>query len=64
MGTRCIDLITHRERSGKRETRLVNVLSFIQTAVWRNLFGKPADSLEKSVEQADQCEEVSAAPLL
>ena len=34
-------------RATKRETKLVSMLSFVQGTVWRVLFGKQADSLEK-----------------
>ena len=47
----------------KRETRLMNMLQFVSTQVWRALFGKPADSLERSVENADEFMIVDNEPL-
>lgn len=35
-----------RDKSNRRETRLQGILQFIQSNVWRCLFGKAADSLE------------------
>ncbi|OMJ16476.1 Transport protein particle subunit trs31 [Smittium culicis] len=43
-----------REKTVKREIRVLNVLLFINTTVWKYLFGKPADSLEKSTENKDE----------
>jgi hypothetical protein len=33
----------------------LGVLQFIHTVIWKTLFGKPADSLEKSREHDDEC---------
>lgn len=37
-----------RDRLLKREIRLQNVLQFIISTVWRTLFGKQADLLERA----------------
>ena len=42
-----LELLVHREKSGKRENRILGILSFLHTNVWKNLFGKTADSLER-----------------
>ena len=41
----------------------MNMLHFVSTQVWRALFGKPADSLERSVENADEFMIVDNEPL-
>ncbi|XP_017150342.1 trafficking protein particle complex subunit 5 [Drosophila miranda] len=46
VGTRIIDLYFVRERSSKRETKLTQMLLFVKTTVWKNLFGKEAEKLE------------------
>ncbi|ESO07809.1 hypothetical protein HELRODRAFT_76182 [Helobdella robusta] len=46
VGQRYLDLIVLREKGHKRETKLVNMLVFIKSNVWKNLFGKEADKLE------------------
>ncbi|KAK4686951.1 trafficking protein particle complex subunit 5, partial [Tremellales sp. Uapishka_1] len=38
----------------KREHRLIPILQFIHTHVYRYCFGKPADGLERSVEGEDE----------
>ncbi|CAB3405513.1 unnamed protein product [Caenorhabditis bovis] len=53
VGYRMFDIITLRERGYKRETKLLGTLLFIKSAVWKNLFGKEADKLERSND--DQC---------
>nr|CAG8557870.1 14652_t:CDS:2 [Entrophospora candida] len=54
VGTRLLELIVFREKNSKRETRVLGILYFIHTTVWKTLFGKQADSLEKSTEHEDQ----------
>uniref|UniRef100_A0A1X7UGP4 Trafficking protein particle complex subunit 5 n=1 Tax=Amphimedon queenslandica TaxID=400682 RepID=A0A1X7UGP4_AMPQE len=48
VGFRMIDLLCVRDRAPKRETRIVNILWFIQKTVWKTLFGKEADRLEQA----------------
>lgn len=42
-------------KAPKREIRLVPALMVIHTQVWKAVYGKPADAIEKSVENADEC---------
>eukprot|EP00123_Amoebidium_parasiticum_P001164 comp12212_c1_seq1/m.6982 comp12212_c1_seq1/g.6982 ORF comp12212_c1_seq1/g.6982 comp12212_c1_seq1/m.6982 type:complete len:189 (-) comp12212_c1_seq1:158-724(-) len=51
VGIRVLELIYVRDKLQKRETELLRVLYFIQTTVWKTLFGKNADLLER--EQSD-----------
>jgi hypothetical protein len=44
------------EQDPKREHRLIPILQFIHTQVYKYCFGKPADGLERSVEGEDECE--------
>lgn len=56
VGTKFLELITLRDgKSAKRETRIVEILQFIHTQVWKTLFGRPADGLEKSQDSEDEC---------
>ena len=32
----------------------MNILQFVSTVVWKSLFGKPADGLERSIDHADE----------
>jgi trafficking protein particle complex subunit 5 len=41
----------------------MNVLQFVSTQVWKALFGKPADSLERSIDHADEFMIVEYEPL-
>ena len=38
----------------KRETRLMSILHFVSSSVWKSLFGKAADSLERSIDHVDE----------
>lgn len=56
IGQRTLELLTLREgKSAKRETKILGVLQFINTSVWRTLFGKTADGLEKSRDSEYEC---------
>ncbi|XP_026478004.1 trafficking protein particle complex subunit 5-like [Ctenocephalides felis] len=46
VGSRLIDLYFVRERNCKREIKLLNMLLFVKSTLWKNLFGKEADKLE------------------
>uniref|UniRef100_U5EY29 Trafficking protein particle complex subunit 5 n=1 Tax=Corethrella appendiculata TaxID=1370023 RepID=U5EY29_9DIPT len=46
VGARIVDLYFVRERNSKREIKLINMLLFIKTTLWKTLFGKEADKLE------------------
>ncbi|KAI8926611.1 NO signaling/Golgi transport ligand-binding domain-containing protein [Entophlyctis helioformis] len=54
VGIRMLELIVWRDRNTKRETRILGVLYFINTTVWKALFGKAADSLEKGTDNDDE----------
>ncbi|PWN37885.1 TRAPP I complex, partial [Meira miltonrushii] len=70
VGQRVLPLLSHRiefptppslssgsstyNRNPKRETRLLPVLLWLHTQLWKALFGKPADSLERSTEKEDE----------
>jgi len=42
-------------KAPKREIRFLPALMLIHAQVWKAVFGKPADAIEKSVENADEC---------
>jgi len=46
VGARLLDLVFVREKAAKRETKLLNVLLFVKSTLWKTLFGKEADKLE------------------
>nr|CAI5864293.1 unnamed protein product [Callosobruchus analis] len=48
VGRKLIDLYFVRERAGKREIKLLNILCLILNNVFKALFGKEADKLEHS----------------
>ncbi|KAE9552071.1 hypothetical protein FO519_004728 [Halicephalobus sp. NKZ332] len=48
VGVRLLDVIVLREKSYKRDTKLLSMLMFIKGTVWKNLFNKEADKLERS----------------
>ena len=42
-------------KAPKREIRFLPVLMSIHTNVWKAVFGKPADAIEKSFQNEDEC---------
>ncbi|XP_063988208.1 trafficking protein particle complex subunit 5 [Diachasmimorpha longicaudata] len=46
VGHRMTDLLIMREKGGKREVKLLNVLLFVKNTLWKSLFGREADKLE------------------
>mmetsp|Transcript_11266 Transcript_11266/g.15045 ORF Transcript_11266/g.15045 Transcript_11266/m.15045 type:complete len:212 (-) Transcript_11266:41-676(-) len=54
VGLKVLELLAYRARENKRETRLMNILQFVSSSVWKSLFGKAADSLERSIDHADE----------
>ncbi|OBZ85293.1 Transport protein particle subunit trs31 [Choanephora cucurbitarum] len=54
VGFRVLELLAWREKVAKREIKVINVLYFVHSTVWKALFGKQADSLEKSTENEDE----------
>lgn len=59
IGLRVLELMSWRAESStkapKREIRFLPALMSIHTQFWRAVFGKPADGIEKSVENEDEC---------
>ena len=47
VGFRMVDLLFVREKNSRRETRLIGMLMFVKTVLWKSLFGKEADNLEQ-----------------
>ncbi|KAK9450648.1 NO signaling/Golgi transport ligand-binding domain-containing protein [Limtongia smithiae] len=55
IGQRVLELSVVRDiKNAKRETRVLGLLQFINTVIWRAIFGKPADALEKSKDNEDE----------
>ena len=64
IGRRVLELACLREKSSRRETRMLGILQFLTSTVWKMLFGAGADSLEKSVEEEDEFMIVERNPLV
>uniref|UniRef100_A0A3Q3FPA2 Trafficking protein particle complex subunit 5 n=2 Tax=Kryptolebias marmoratus TaxID=37003 RepID=A0A3Q3FPA2_KRYMA len=48
VGANMLDALVLREKNGKRETKVLNMLLFVKVNVWKSLFGKEADKLEQA----------------
>ncbi|KAI3646824.1 hypothetical protein MP228_009752 [Amoeboaphelidium protococcarum] len=54
VGQKYSELLFYRERNGKRETKHLQMLLLVHTQMWKLLFGKPADSLERGADAEDE----------
>lgn len=54
VGQRALDLLSLREKAMRKERGVKAVLQFLRSSVWRALFGRQADRLEKSTANADE----------
>ncbi|KAF8167860.1 TRAPP complex subunit trs31 [Crassisporium funariophilum] len=58
IGTRVLELMLWRaegsSKAPKRDIKLISVLMMVHTQVWKAVFGKPADAIERSVENPDE----------
>ena len=48
VGLRLLEILSFREKGSKRDIRLLDVLKFIHTSLWKYLFGHHARDLEQS----------------
>ena len=55
IGARYLELVSIRDKKSLKETKLISMLQFISSNVWKSLFGKVADTLEKSNDNDDEC---------
>merc|ERR1739848_108677 len=46
IGRRLIDTLTLRVRGSRRDVKLLDMLMFIRSSLWKSLFGREADKLE------------------
>eukprot|EP01138_Halocafeteria_seosinensis_P016287 gb/GECG01016617.1/.p1 GENE.gb/GECG01016617.1/~~gb/GECG01016617.1/.p1 ORF type:complete len:266 (+),score=27.05 gb/GECG01016617.1/:1-798(+) len=63
IGMRYIELIMARASPGVREPHVEKMLQFISSTVWKHLFGKQGDGLEKSTEHDNSYMIYDNAPL-
>lgn len=71
VGLRVLELLAFRSSGNnnrsvdqcKREIRLMSILQFVSSTVWKSLFGKAADSLERSIDHSDEYMIVDYEPL-
>jgi len=54
IGVRVLELVNLRDGKTRRETRMLGMLQYVHTSLWKSLFGRAADGLEKVVESEDE----------
>jgi trafficking protein particle complex subunit 5 len=54
VGIRLLEILCYRERGSRREIRLLEILKFIHSTLWRYLFGRQAKDLEQSNTAPDE----------
>ena len=63
IGEKVLELCSVREKNFKKETKIVNMLQFIHNNVWKMLFGKQADGLQKSTDDEDEYRIIENSPI-
>ncbi|KAI1280927.1 Trafficking protein particle complex subunit 5 [Halotydeus destructor] len=64
VGQRMVDILFIRERNTKREIRLINVLMFVKSTVWKALFSKEADNLESATDDETTYYIIESEPIV
>ena len=64
VGSRMLDVVVVRERSSKRETKMLNALLLIKSTLWKSLFGKEADKLEHANDDEKTYYIIDADPII
>ncbi|EIE20891.1 TRAPP I complex [Coccomyxa subellipsoidea C-169] len=54
VGLRLLEILCFREKNSKRDIRLLDVLKFVHTSLWKYLFGRQAKDLEQSNTAEDE----------
>lgn len=54
VGLRLLEMLSYRERACRRETRILDMLRFVHSTLWKYLFGRQAKDLEQSNEAEDE----------
>jgi hypothetical protein len=63
IGEKILEYCYVYEKNTKRETKIVSMLQFIHNNVWKILFGKQADGLQKSTEDEDEYRIIEQNPI-
>lgn len=53
IGLKVLELLSLREKGGRKEKNLISMLQFVHSTCWKSLFGRVASGLEKSTEGND-----------
>ncbi|VDP19041.1 unnamed protein product [Soboliphyme baturini] len=64
VGSKLLDVIVLREKGYKREVKLLSMLMFVKTNLFKNLFGKEADKLERNSENPSVYYIIEREPLV
>jgi trafficking protein particle complex subunit 5 len=50
IGEKMLELLSLREKSHKREVKIVNMLQLVHNVLWKHLFNKQADGIQRSTD--------------
>ena len=63
IGEKILELCSYKDKNYKREVKIVSMLQFIHNNVWKMLFGKMADGLQKSTDDEDEYRIIENNPI-
>lgn len=64
IGEKLLEITTLREKGFKRELKIVNMLQFIHNTVWKNLFNKQADGIQRSTDDIYEYRILENSPIV
>lgn len=64
IGEKVLELCSWREKAFKRDLKIVSILQFIHNNIWKMLFNKQADGLQKSTDDPDEYRIIENSPLI
>lgn len=64
IGEKVLELCSLRDKAFKRELKIVNMLQFVHNNVWKMIFNKQADGLQKSTDDPDEYRIIENTPLI
>ena len=63
VGEKMLEISTFRDKGYKKETKIVNMLQFIHNILWKMLFNKIADGIQRSTENIYEYRILEISPI-
>ena len=64
IGEKMLEITTLREKGHKRELKIVNILQFVHNNLWKHLFNKQADGIQRSTDDQYEYRLIENTPIV